>query len=207
MFRREQYYVSVGMKLIAKQCVIAFGLCLGALPWMSGSLMAQVCQPTIGESNTIEGPIEAVVGSRWNGNTIELTFAGPINGCRTSKIHIGGIIAPEFSDLKHVCGSTNHSAEDNAAFRSASYLKSLIEFEEIVSVRNIEQEIGGSGNILAQIQRLDGTDIGQKMLAANCAMPLKLDADGIKGPHAWCSQLSTWCTQTSAPVQREARSN
>jgi len=151
------------------------GVVLGSMP---GALAA---------AERLAGPMPAQVVSVLDGDTIEVRVRIWLGQDIQTRVRLAGIDAPE---LKGKC-----DREKTLALRARAYLVARLEPESAAGgagagagkVRLREIRYGKfAGRVLAQVETLDGTDLGRDLIAAGLARPY----DGRRRT-SWCEETGT----------------
>ena len=137
----------------------------------------------LGAGERLAGPLPAWVVSVIDGDTLEVRVHIWLGQDLNTRVRLAGIDAPE---LHGKC-----DREKNLARRARDYLLArLVPVEAEAGageVRLREVRYGKfAGRVLARVETLDGTDLGQGLIAAGLARPY----DG-RGRASWCAQAGT----------------
>jgi endonuclease YncB( thermonuclease family) len=157
------------------------GLVLGGLPGR------------LGAGERLAGPLPAWVVSVIDGDTLEVRVHIWLGQDLNTRVRLAGIDAPE---LKGKC-----DREKNLARRARAYLLARLDPADsgvgakagagagagAGEIRLREVRYGKfAGRVLARVETLDGTDLGQDLIAAGLARPY----DGRRRA-SWCEQAGT----------------
>jgi endonuclease YncB( thermonuclease family) len=152
------------------------GLVLGAL--VLGSVPG-----ALGAAERLAGPLPAQVVSVLDGDTIEVRVHIWLGQDINTRVRLAGIDAPE---LKGKC-----DREKTLALRARAYLVARLGPVEAAGgagrVQLREIRYGKfAGRVLAQVETLDGMDLGRSLIAAGLARPY----DGRRRA-SWCEAAGT----------------
>ncbi len=151
------------------------GLVLGGLPGR------------LGAGERLAGPLPAWVVSVIDGDTLEVRVHIWLGQDLNIRVRLAGIDAPE---LKGKC-----DREKDLARRAKAYLLARLDPADSGAgakagageIRLREVRYGKfAGRVLARVETLDGTDLGQGLIAAGLARPY----DGRRRA-SWCEQVGT----------------
>ena len=141
----------------------------------------------LGAGERLAGPLPAWVVSVIDGDTLEVRVHIWLGQDLNTRVRLAGIDAPE---LKGKC-----DREKDLARRARAYLLARLDPAEAGvgamagagEVRLREVRYGKfAGRVLARVETLDGTDLGQGLIAAGLARPY----DGRRRA-SWCEQVGT----------------
>ena len=137
----------------------------------------------LGAADRLTGPLPAQVVSVLDGDTLEVRVHIWLGQDLSTRVRLAGIDAPE---LKGKCDS-----ERDLARRARAYLLARLDPAAAGAgagtVRLREVRYGKfAGRVLARVETLDGTDLGQGLLAAGLARPY----DGRRRA-SWCEAAAT----------------
>ncbi len=135
----------------------------------------------LGAAERLAGPLPAQVVSVLDGDTLEVRVHIWLGQDLSTRVRLAGIDAPE---LKGKC-----DRERELARRARAYLLARLDPVDAGAgaVRLWEIRYGKyAGRVLARVETLDGTDLGQGLLAAGLARPY----DGRRRA-SWCEAAAT----------------
>ncbi len=135
----------------------------------------------LGAGDRLAGPLPAQVVSVLDGDTLEVRVHIWLGQDLSTRVRLAGIDAPE---LKGKC-----DRERDLARRARAYLLARLDpaAAGAGTVRLREIRYGKfAGRVLARVETLDGTDLGQGLLAAGLARPY----DGCRRA-SWCEAAAT----------------
>ena len=136
---------------------------------------------SLGAGDRLAGPLPAQVVSVLDGDTLEVRVHIWLGQDIQTRVRLAGIDAPE---LKGKC-----ARERVLAQRARAYLKAQLDPGDAgtASVRLREVRYGKyAGRVLARVETLDGTDLGQALVTAGLARPY----DGRRRA-SWCEAAAT----------------
>ena len=136
---------------------------------------------SLGAGDRLAGPLPAQVVSVLDGDTLEVRVHIWLGQDIQTRVRLAGIDAPE---LKGKC-----ARERVLAQRARAYLKAQLDPSGAgtASVRLREVRYGKyAGRVLARVETLDGTDLGQALVTAGLARPY----DGRRRA-SWCEAPAT----------------
>ncbi len=135
----------------------------------------------LGAADRLAGPLPAQVVSVLDGDTLEVRVHIWLGQDLSTRVRLAGIDAPE---LKGKC-----DRERDLARRARAYLLARLDpaTAGAGAVRLRDVRYGKyAGRVLARVETLDGTDLGQGLLAAGLARPY----DGRRRA-SWCEMAAT----------------
>ncbi len=136
----------------------------------------------LGAADRLAGPLPAQVVSVLDGDTLEVRVHIWLGQDLNTRVRLAGIDAPE---LKGKC-----DRERILARRARAYILARLDPAAgagAATVRLREIRYGKfAGRVLARVETLDGTDLGQGLLAAGLARPY----DGRRRA-SWCEAAAT----------------
>jgi endonuclease YncB( thermonuclease family) len=135
----------------------------------------------LGAGERLAGPLPAWVVSVIDGDTLEVRVHIWLGQDLNIRVRLAGIDAPE---LKGKC-----DREKDLARRARAYLLARLDPADsgVGEIRLREVRYGKfAGRVLARVETLDGTDLGQDLIAAGLARPY----DGRRRA-SWCEQVGT----------------
>lgn len=148
-----------------------------------GALVLGGAPGWLGASERLAGPLPAWVVSVIDGDTLEVRVHIWLGQELNTRVRLAGIDAPELRG--------NCDREKDLARRARAYLLArLLPAEAEVGsgeIRLREVRYGKyAGRVLARVETLDGTDLGQGLIAAGLARPY----DGRRRA-SWCEEAGT----------------
>ena len=148
------------------------------------ALVAGAAPPgALGAAERLAGPLPAQVVSVLDGDTLEVRVHIWLGQDLRTRVRLAGIDAPE---LKGKC-----DRERDLARRARAYLLARLDPVDagagagMVRLRDVRYG-KFAGRVLARVETLDGTDLGQGLLAAGLARPY----DGRRRA-SWCEAAAT----------------
>ena len=146
-----------------------------------GALVGAPPPRALGAGGRLAGPLPAQVVSVLDGDTLEVRVHIWLGLELRTRVRLAGIDAPE---LKGKC-----ARERDLARRARAYLLARLDPDAAGAgaVRLREVRYGKyAGRVLARVETLDGTDLGQELVAAGLARPY----DGRRRA-SWCATAAT----------------
>ncbi len=158
-----------------------------ALAALVALVVGGVAPGALGAGDRLAGPLSAQVVSVLDGDTLEVRVHIWLGQELRTRVRLAGIDAPE---LKGKC-----DRERDLARRARAYLLARLDPAAAGAgagagagaVRLREVRYGKyAGRVLARVETLDGTDLGQELVAAGLARPY----DGRRRA-SWCETAAT----------------
>ena len=143
-------------------------------------LAAPVAGGALGAADRLPGPLPAQVVSVLDGDTLEVRVHIWLGQDIRTRVRLAGIDAPE---IKGKC-----ARERDLAQRARAYILAQLESAAGAAPVQLKEVRYGkyAGRVLARVETLDGTDLGQELITAGLARPY----DGRRRS-SWCEAAVT----------------
>ena len=144
------------------------------------ALVAGGAAGALGAGERLAGPLPAQVVSVLDGDTLEVRVHIWLGQDIRTRVRLAGIDAPE---LKGKC-----ARERDLAQRARAYLLARLDSAAGAAPVQLKEVRYGkyAGRVLARVETLDGTDLGQGLVTAGLARPY----DGRRRA-SWCEAAAT----------------